>query len=132
MRLRSAALKTVTLLPFKVRDQDALAVEAAAEGAVESCSHPPLIVATTLPVLAWTTVIELLLRFGTQMLVPSNTGYGGARPTLTVWRMLPPASSLQQRPGTVIGDPDVRAVVENAAGCVESRADRVHGIGSAA
>ena len=71
--------------------------------------------ATTLPVLAWTTVIELSPKFGTQMLAPSNTGYADAIRRL---RLEDRARGIEfnRLLAAGVGDPDVRTVIENAAG----------------
>src|SRR6266508_4487304 len=54
----------------------------------------PVSVARTTPLDARTTETDAESLFGTQMLVPSNTGNDGLTPTVTVWRIAPPPSSL--------------------------------------
>src|SRR5271169_2797546 len=70
MKLKSAALQPVTLLLVTFVTRTRAPSKLAARGPSSWLLASEGIVATTLPVLAWTTVIELSLKFGTQMLVP--------------------------------------------------------------
>ena len=77
-----------------------------------------MIVATTLPVLAWTTVIELSLVVRHPDVC--TVEYRKCRGRSDDYGLEDVAAriELQQRPGTAVGDPDVRTVVENADGAV--------------
>src|SRR5262245_55186307 len=98
MGVKSAAFHSETLSPRKLVTRTLFPSNAAVKG---PCRPLPVRVVTTLPVDAWTTVIELDLKLGTQMLLPSKTGIRGCTPTGTDVITLPPESSCLRLPGLV-------------------------------
>src|SRR5262245_15857818 len=93
--VRSAAFQRETVLPLKLVSRTRSPSKAAWTGPFRPF---PVNVASTDPVEARTTETEWSPSLGTQMLVPSKTGFRGMSPTVTVWITAPALSSLKRFP----------------------------------